>query len=347
MAEGLTFDAAVSSSRFTLDAAFSVSTGETVALVGVNGSGKTTCLELIAGLRRPERAKITLNGRVLCDTSAGVDVPPERRRVGLLFQDGALFPHLSVEANVRYGARRKELARDWLERLDVVELARERVAHLSGGQRQRVGLARSLAAEPETLLLDEPLSALDVHTRTTVRRELRVFLASVSLPTVVVTHDPIDAFALGGRIVVLEAGRVTQIGTRDELLREPRNPFVAALAGMNLIRARLQGGTGLRIAHADPLTLHVLTELAPGDVFVSFRPSDVALSVTRPEGSPQNVFPVTVHDVVPLGDRLRILLDAGQPLLADVTHQAVAALSIAPGLALWATVKATAMEVYE
>src|SRR5512143_2824315 len=142
---GLSFDAAIAFPRFALEAAFDVGPRETVALVGVNGSGKTTCLHSIAGLLRPRRAKITLAGRVLCDTAEGVDVPPERRGVGLLFQDGALFPHLTVEANVRYGARRKERAREWLERLGILELADERPAHLSGGQRQRVGLARALA----------------------------------------------------------------------------------------------------------------------------------------------------------------------------------------------------------
>ncbi|MFN8179755.1 MAG: ABC transporter ATP-binding protein [bacterium] len=345
--EGLSFDAAVAYPRFALDAAFQVGPRETVALVGVNGSGKTTCLHLIAGLLRPGRAKITLGERILCDTGAGVDVPPEKRGVGLLFQDGALFPHLSVEANVRYGARRKASAREWLGRLGIADLAAERVGHLSGGQRQRVGLARALASEPATLLLDEPLSPLDVKTRAAVRRELREFLASVEMPTVVVTHDPVDAFAFGQRVVVMEEGRVTQVGTRDELLRGPRSAFVAALAGLNLIRARLEAGSGLRLARAGALELHVLTGAPAGDVFVSFRPSDVALSLVRPEGSPQNVFAAAVRDVVPLADRVRVVLDAGEALLADVTREATASLGVTPGRSLWATVKATAMDVYE
>jgi molybdate transport system ATP-binding protein len=347
MTDGLSFDAAIAFPRFALAAAFDVGARETVALVGANGSGKSTCLHVMAGFLRPERARVTLSGRTLCDTARGIDLPPERRRVGLVFQDGALFPHLGVEANVRYGAPDRSRAREWIERLGLVDLAHERVGRLSGGQRQRVALARTLAAGPAALLLDEPLASLDVRAQGTVRRDLRDFLASVEVPTVVVTHDPVDALVLGRRIVVLEDGRVTQAGPKDELLRAPRSPFVAELAGLNLLRARLAPGPGLRAAQVGALDLHVLSDTTAADVFVSFRPADVALSVSRPAGSPQNVFPTRVRDVLPLPDRCRIVLDAGAPLLAEVTREAVASLGISPGQALWATVKATAIQVYE
>lgn len=341
----LTFDAALTFPRFGLEAAFNVATRETVVLVGANGSGKSTCLQLIAGHLRPDRARIALGDRLLCDTNDRVDLPPERRRVGLVFQDGALFPHCNVDANVRYGERRPGAAREWLERLDLAALAHERVDRLSGGQRARVALARTLASEPEALLLDEPLASFDVRTRGVVRRELRDFLASVALPTILVTHDPIDAFMFADRVVVLEGGRVTQAGTREDLLRRPRTAFVAELAGRNFVPARLEAGEGLRTAHAGSLVLHVLTDAPAGEAFLSFLPSDVALSGRRPEGSPQNVFPATVREIVPLPDRVRVVLDAGAPLLCDITREAVSALGVAPGTQLWATVKSTAIEV--
>ncbi|MGH2571114.1 MAG: sulfate/molybdate ABC transporter ATP-binding protein [bacterium] len=339
-------DAAISFGRFALDAAFAVEPGEVVALVGPNGSGKTTCLGVIAGLLRPDRARIVLGERVLMDTERGVDVPPERRGVGLLFQDFALFPHLTVEDNVRYGARSREAPRAWLERLGIAALAHERNRRLSGGQRQRVALARALAAEPEALLLDEPLAALDVATRASVRAELRRFLADVGLPTIVVTHDPVDALVLGTRIVVLEEGRVTQAGPLDELLGKPRTAFVAQLTGRNLLRARLREGTGLRAADAGAVQFHVLSEAASGAVLLSFLPQDVALTSARPAGSAQNVFPAAVRELVPLPDRSRAVLDvSGETVLADITPAARESLGVEPGTKFWVSIKATAIQV--
>ncbi len=347
--ERFSFRASLSFGRFALDAAFEAASGEIVVLAGPNGAGKTTCLHLAAGLLRAQRAKITLGGRVLCDSDAGIDLPPERRRVGLLFQDYALFPHRTVEENVRYGARTPNAAQQWLERLEIADLARERPDRLSGGQRQRVALARTLAAEPAALLLDEPLGALDVTTRASVRAELRAFLERVALPTIVVTHDLTDALVLATRFVVLEDGRVVQTGTRDELLRSPRSTFVAELAGRNFVRVRLEGreaAPGLRLARAGSLAFHVLDGAPAGDAILSFAPSDVVLSAALPRGSAQNTFEGTVREVVPLPDRARVVLDAGVVLLADVTREAVAALDAAPGRTLWAAIKATSIHVY-
>jgi molybdate transport system ATP-binding protein len=283
---------------------------------------------------------------VLADTERGIDVPPERRGVGLLFQDFALFPHMTVEDNVRYGARSPDAPRAWLARLGIAELARERIRGLSGGQRQRVALARALAAEPEALLLDEPLAALDVATRASVRAELRRFLEEVGLPTVVVTHDPVDALVLGTRLVVLEEGRVTQAGPLDELLGKPRTAFVAQLTGRNLLPARLRDGHGLRVADAGAVAFHVLSEAPSGAVLLSFLPQDVALTPTRPEGSAQNVFPAAVRELVPLPDRLRAVLDvSGETVLADITPAARESLGVSPGAQFWISIKATAIQV--
>ena len=248
---GLDFDAAIARGAFRFEAAFTVATGETLALVGPSGAGKTTALALVAGLLRPDRGRIACGGETWCDTAGGVHRAPEERHVGLVFQDYALFPHLTVHDNVAYGPRARGRARAeagasasrWLERLGLGGLEARRVDGLSGGQRQRVALARALASEPRALLLDEPFGALDVATRGSVRSQLRAFLAGCGLPTLLVAHDPVDAFALGDRVAVLEQGGLTQAGTREELLAHPRAAFVAELAGLNLFRAEVARGS--------------------------------------------------------------------------------------------------------
>jgi molybdate transport system ATP-binding protein len=351
---GLSFDAAVALGPFRLEAAFSVRAGETLALVGPNGAGKTTALALVAGLLRPDRGRIACAGETWCDTASGVFRPPEARRAGLVFQDYALFPHLSVRENVAYGPRARGQARGvaealtarWLERLGLAGLGDRRVDGISGGERQRVALARALASEPKALLLDEPFAALDVSTRGSLRSDLRAFLRDCALPTVLVAHDPVDAFALGDRVAVLELGRLTQVGTHEELLAHPRGAFVAELSGLNLYRAELSPGRGLKGARVGSIDFHVLADDRSGPSFLAFAPSEVALAAEPRPGSPQNVFPGRVVEVQPLPDRLRVVLDVGVTMAADVTREAGASLGLAPGRPVWASVKATAIRVY-
>jgi molybdate transport system ATP-binding protein len=209
-----------------------------------------------------------------------------------------------------------------------------------------VALARALAAEPRALLLDEPLAALDVSTRGAVRSELRRFLAECGLPTLLVTHDPVDALAFGDRIVVLEDGRVSQVGSREALLAEPRSAFVGELAGLNLYRAELASGSGLKEARVGDVVFHVLADDRSGPAFLAFAPSEVALAVTPGPGSPQNVFPGRVVELLRLPDRLRVVIDAGLVLVAEVTREAASALGLVPGLTVRASIKATAIRVY-
>ena len=353
-AEGLRFEAALDLGAFALDAAFEVAHGERLALVGPSGAGKSTCLEMIAGLVRPDRGRVVLGGVVLADTAAGIDLPPAARRVGLLFQDDALFPHLAVRDNVAYGLRARGAARGeseaqaaaWLARLGLADLAARRPAQLSGGQRQRVALARALASGARALLLDEPFAALDLVTRAEVRAEVRAFLDHVTLPTVFVTHDPLDARVFGGRLAVMEAGRIVQSGTWEEIAHAPRSALAAELAGLNLYRATLDPGGGLRAARAGPCGFHVLAEDLQGEAWLAFEPGEVTLSLERPAGSAQNVFRARVVEIVPAGDRLRVRLDAGVPMTAEITGAARAALAIEPGREVWAAVKATAIRVY-
>jgi molybdate transport system ATP-binding protein len=348
----LSFEARYDMGTRPLEARFEARAGETFVLVGPSGAGKSTCLELAAGLLTPDAGRITCGGEVWCDTESGVHVPPHRRAVGIVFQEFALFPHLSVGGNVAYGARARgradadARARRWLDTLGLSGHADRSVASLSGGERQRVALARALASEPAALLLDEPFGSLDVGTGAHVRGHLRSFLREVGLPTVLVTHDPLDALAFGDRLAVLEDGRLTQTGTRDDLLRRPRTPFVAELTGLNLYQAELAAGSGLREARVGPVVFHVLAGERQGTALLAFPPRDVTLARERLLGSSQNGFPGVVRTLLPLADRLRVILDVGVPLAADVTREGAAGLGLSEGSPVWAAVKATAIEVY-
>jgi ABC-type sulfate/molybdate transport systems ATPase subunit len=202
---------------------------ETVAIVGPSGAGKSTVLRAIAGLLRPQAGRVTLDDEVWFDSARRLNLPPEDRSVGMVFQQYALFPHLSVQRNVEFGGKAR--ARALMERLGIAQLAAARPGQLSGGERQRVALARALARDPKVLLLDEPLSALDPHTRDVVRHELSGHLAEIGLPTLLVTHDVADAIALADRVGVIREGRIIQLGTPTELAAAPADEFVARVFG--------------------------------------------------------------------------------------------------------------------
>jgi molybdate transport system ATP-binding protein len=200
---------------------------ETLALVGPSGAGKTTVLRAVAGLLRPDAGRVAYDGAAWFDARAGIDLPPEARSVGLVFQEHALFPHMSVHANVAFGG--PERAGELLERFRISHLAHARPGALSGGERQRVALARALARDPAVLLLDEPLSALDAHTRAIVRGELAELLAELALPTLLITHDFRDAAALADRVGVIVEGRLHQLGTVAQVAAEPADELVAQI----------------------------------------------------------------------------------------------------------------------
>ena len=215
---------------------------QTVALLGPNGAGKSTAVAALAGLVPIDSGTIALAGTVLDDPGGGVLVPPEARSVGVVFQDYLLFPHLSVIENVAFGLRSRGVVHDaalarageWLERLGVADQARSKPGTLSGGQAQRVALARALVTEPELLLLDEPLSALDVTTRVQLRRVLAEHLEGFAGPRLLITHDPTEAFLLADLIHIIEDGAITQTGTADDIRLRPRTTYAADLAGANL-----------------------------------------------------------------------------------------------------------------
>ena len=220
---------------FTLDVAFSADPGSTTVLIGESGAGKTSVLRLLAGLDRLDSGWLMLDGRRYADSTTGIHVPSWQRDIGYVAQDYALFPHLTVSDNVAFGLRATSTPRrllnqrvhEALELVGIPELAARKPGQLSGGQQQRAALARALVLDPRLLLLDEPLSSLDLQTRRALRIELRSLLKRLACVTVYVTHSPVEALVLGDRLVVIDGGRVAQTGSRDDLLRSPRSPFVA------------------------------------------------------------------------------------------------------------------------
>jgi molybdate transport system ATP-binding protein len=332
----LTLDIAVALRTLRLDLALEVAR-ETVALVGPSGAGKTTVLRAIAGLVRPDLGRIALGPAVWLDTERRIDRPPEERSVGYLFQDYALFPHLSVRKNVAFGG--VERVDELLERLGIEQLARARPADISGGERQRVALARALAREPAVLLLDEPLSALDAHTRNAVRAELQELLREVRLPTLLVTHDFEDAAALADRIGVVLNGKLLQMGTAAELVLEPADPFVASLTGSVLLPGRARAGPdGLTEVELDDGTLVYSAERGVGRVGVVVHPWEITLARSVPADSARNHLRAPIAAVVPDGDRVRVRVG---PLTAEVTAAAARELELAPGVPVVASFKAT------
>jgi molybdate transport system ATP-binding protein len=335
-----------------VDLALAVEAGRTLALLGPNGAGKSTALASVAGLLRPESGQITLDDRILYSSndSSGVTwVPPHARGVALLAQEARLFPHLSVLENVAVGprsaamprGRARDAARGWLVRVDAEEVADRRPASLSGGQAQRVAIARALATEPRLLLLDEPLSALDVDSAPANRQLLRRVLAGRT--TILVTHDILDAVLLADDVAVLDGGRVVEHGPTSRVLTRPTSRFAARIAGLNLVRGQAHGTT---VATPEGLQIEGLSEdaLADGAAAVAvFSPSAVGVYRVAPSGSPRNVVRATVTELEPHGHQVRVHTAY---LSADITPAALADLDLAPGTEVVLTVKASEVAVY-
>ena len=339
--------AEVSRGTCTLDVAVRVAGGETVAVVGPNGSGKSTLLDAVAGLVPVSGGRIVIGGRVV--DGPGVRVPAHERRVAVVPQDHCLFPHLSVRDNVAFGLRcmgmprgvARDRAQEWLERLDLPDVGRARPHELSGGEAQRVALARALAAKPQVLLLDEPLSSLDAQTRIDARTTLRRHLADFAGATVLVTHDALDAVVLAGRAVALDSGRVAESGAVLEMFARPGSPYVAALAGLNFFRG-IGDGTAVRGAEGFTVTGH---RRITGPAVAVFRPGSVTVHGARPSGSARNVWPVRLGTVEPRGELVRVTSAGEARIAADVTLLSAATLELRPGEHVWFAVKATEVDV--
>jgi len=328
------FDAAVQ---------LTVGAGTTTALVGPSGAGKTTVLRVVAGLLRPRQGTVSVDDHVWLDTRRDIDIPPERRRVGYLFQEYALFPHLNVLDNVRFGARNGAPVDELLERFRISHLTRARVHELSGGERQRVALARALALQPAVLLLDEPLSALDAHTKATVRTELHELLRDLDLPTILVTHAFEDAAALADQVGVLVDGKILQTGTASELVASPADPFVASFTGATLLEGTAsQAANGLTEVVLDTGGTAWSSDPGQGRVGVAVYPWEVSLSRETPDDSAVNHIRATISSIVPLGNRTRIRVG---PVVAEVTAASAERLGLREGDVAVASFKATATRV--
>jgi molybdate transport system ATP-binding protein len=336
--------------RLDLEVELDAEPGQVIALLGPNGAGKTTVLRALAGLLPLSDGLVVLDGDVLEDPSRRIRVPAERRPTGMVFQDYLLFPHLTALENVAFGLRARgrgravarRAAAGWLERLGLGELGGARPATLSGGQRQRVALARALATDPRLLLLDEPLAALDVSTKTEVRRELRQRLRGFPGVKLLVTHDPLEAVSLADRLVVIEQGRIVQSGSAAEITERPRSAYVADLVGVNLLRGSARGG----VVEVDGGGRLAAVGAGSGDVFAAVAPRSVSLWRSRPDGSPRNVWRGRASGLDLQGDRVRVRVEGEPTLVAEVTPAAVGELGLDEGVQVWVSVKATDVAVY-
>jgi molybdate transport system ATP-binding protein len=342
---GLRADLGLTRGDFTLGIALGVAPGETVALLGPNGAGKTTAIELLAGLAALDSGRIELNDTVFDEANAGTFVGPDERNIGIVFQDHSLFPHLDALDNAAFGLRARghskrdarTVAQEWLDRLDIGDIAAHAPNDLSGGESQRVALARAFATSPDLLLLDEPFAALDASTRVATRRVFAEHLTAFEGPTLIITHDPSEAFLLADAIHVIEDGSITQSGTSDEIRTRPNTEYIADLAGVNLLTGTAINGDitvgGHHLRSADTT--------ATGPVIATIHPRAISVHRERPEGSPRNTWETTVMRSEHYGDRVRLQFGVPIDLTAEITPEAESSLSIDVGSIVWVSIKAT------
>ncbi len=330
--------------RLTLDG-FRCADG-TTALIGPNGTGKTSVLRLVAGLEALDSGSLSIGDEVVDDTALGLHRPAHRRSVALVFQDHRLFGHLRAVDNVAFPLRRRgvdrrfarQRAHELLERVETADQAHRRPSELSGGQRQRVALARALAAEPDVLLLDEPLASVDQSSRL----QLQAVLSDLPARSILlVSHDPVEVRTLARTAVVLDAGRVTRCGSLEEITTDPGSRWAATFMGANVVAGRAHAGvvateSGFALTVVDP---------ASGPVHVTFPANAVTLHPSEPDGSARNAWPARVERVDIEEGRARVSLAGPLQVRADVTVKSVDDLGLRPGARVWASVKATELAV--
>jgi molybdate transport system ATP-binding protein len=372
---------------FHLAVAFQAEKGQTTVLLGESGAGKSTVLRLLAGLLYPQQGKISLDGVTYYDSTRHIVVPPQERPFGYVFQDYVLFPHLTIFENIAFGLRAQRIpgslvekrVRQALEQVNLVGLDQRYPAQLSGGQQQRIALARALVLQPQLLLLDEPLAALDVQTRREVRQELRRILTETGITTLMVTHQYLDALLFGDQILVVDQGRIVQQGGQRELREAPRSSYIAELVGVNffhghiytletsttcVIRVDAEDGQVLPIevvatlreqvsdVDTDHLTLAIGTE-----AFVIVDPRSITLHQALPEGSARNIFHGTIMHIVEQSsiardkqdDRIRVSIALSNeiaPLMAEITAISAERMQLREGAPIYATFKATEALAY-
>ncbi len=341
------------------DVTFTVPTGRYGVVIGPAGSGKTTLLETIAGVLPQRSGTLRLDGHDV----AGV--PPEERGIGFVYQHGYLFPHLSVEQNIRYGAVDPSFAVAVAKRLGADELGGRPVSALSGGERQLVAIARALATRPRILLLDEPFSALDPRRRTVVRRVVRAIHQELGMTVLQVTHDFAEAGLLGDVAILLDAGRVLQFGSPEQVFRRPASPYIAEFLGAENVfagevrvlaeaapdwepgePAALAEGHRAIEFRSGPLTFYTVGDAPEGPGHAVIRAEEIVLSSEPQPSSARNRFVGTVSEVATLGALTRVTVDvAGVPLVAALTTRSARELALAPGAVVAASFKAMAVHL--
>jgi molybdate transport system ATP-binding protein len=337
-------DIAVTRGAFRLEAAFSAPPGITT-IVGVSGAGKSTLLLALLGDRTPARGRIALDDVALFDMASGIDVPVHRRRIGMVFQDALLFPHLDARRNVAFGIAGGARPEAWLERVGADAFATRKPADLSGGERQRVALARALAAGPEALLLDEPFSALDPAARSSLGTLLVALQREIGVPFLHVTHDPGEALRVGDRTIALDGGRVVAEGPTIEVL-SGRLGRVAALGSDNWLRGTVveDGPDGTRVDLGGTVVATARLHRSPGETVVLALPAeDVLLARGEIHGtSARNILAGEVVSLDEVEDAIDVVVATPVRIRARVTRAAVGELALAQGSKIWLLMKATA-----
>lgn len=342
---------------FSIDVDISIESN-IVVMLGPSGHGKTMVLNMIAGITRPDEGKISIGNTLFFDSGQGISVGMEKRNIGFVFQDYALFPHLSIFENVAYGLKARGLppaeiqvrVMRELERLAIAHLQNEMPSRLSAGQRQRVALARALVIDPCLLLMDEPLSALDMQLRSRVRSELKELLQQLEIPTIIVTHDVLDAIGLGGTVMVLEHGRIAQQGTYEDLLAAPSSRFVAEFVESNAYTGNVKsvdahGDAIIALEHGVEISA-ILEEDHSETILVVIHPWDVTLQKSSEEGGGRNMLKGRVLSISPLRDRVRVTVDAGIRITAEITRPSLEKLQLKAGDDIYAGFKTMSVRVF-